>query len=97
MRRKNKSRNTDLISRLRGIISKYTMSATDKQEVDGILSKLEGKTSNKIQSTKLNNNEQNNIAKAIYEGDSNLDNLTVGHLTSTTGSYRRGRIDLKKE
>ena len=97
MRRKNNSRNTNFVSRLKSILSKYAISETDKREIDGILSRLEGRPGTRIESTKLNNNKQDNIAKVIYKGDSNLNNLKMGHLKSTTGNYRRGRIDLKEE
>lgn len=50
----------------------------------------------KIKSAKLDNNKQDLIAKAIYKGDENLENLSLGHLSSAAGSYRRGRIDNKK-
>ena len=50
----------------------------------------------KIKSKKLNNNKQNEIAVAIYNGDANLKDLTMGHLASAAGSYRKGRIDNKK-
>ena len=97
MRRKNNNRGVDLVSRLRGILSKYDISEIDKREINGILTKLEGRPGTKIQSTKLNNNKQDSIAKVIYKGDSNLDNLKMGHLKSTTGNYRKGRIDLINE
>ena len=46
----------------------------------------------KIKSIKLDNNKQDLVAKAIHRGDENLENLNLGHLSSTTGNYRRGRI-----
>tara|TARA_R100001443_G_scaffold5052_5_gene13734 strand:- start:4175 stop:4447 length:273 start_codon:yes stop_codon:yes gene_type:complete len=55
--------------------------------------KMEKKSKNKVKTKKLNNNKQNEVAVAIYNGDSNLRDLTIGHVTSAAGSYRRGRID----
>ncbi len=57
--------------------------------------KLEKKRK-KIKSKKLNNNRQNEVAVAIYSGDDNLKDLTIGHITSASGQYRRGRIDNRK-
>ena len=55
--------------------------------------KLETKSKKKIKSKKLNNNKQNDTAIAIFKGDANLADLNMGHLQSTTGSYRKGRIN----
>ena len=41
---------------------------------------------------KIQNGKPSKEAKEVYIGDENLENLTLGHVTSTTGSYRRGRI-----
>jgi|TARA_R100001443_G_scaffold111683_1_gene124663 hypothetical protein len=41
---------------------------------------------------KIQNGKPSKKAKDIYVGDENLESLTIGHVTSTTGSYRRGRI-----
>tara|TARA_R100001463_G_scaffold19640_1_gene48265 strand:+ start:909 stop:1196 length:288 start_codon:yes stop_codon:yes gene_type:complete len=92
-RRKNNSRGTNIISRLKGILSKYAISETDKREIDGILARLEGRPGTSIESTKLNNNKQNEVAKVIYNGDNNLDNLNLEHLSSASGTYRKGRVD----
>ena len=62
--------------------------------MDGILVMLKKTRTNKIESKKLNNNKQDEIAKVIYNGDDDLNNLKIGHLQSAAGSYRRGRIDL---
>ena len=97
MRRKNNSKNKDLILKLKQIIFKYAINNDDKSKINDILSKLSGNPNTKIQSDKLNNNKQDEIAKAIYNGDSNLENLNLGHLSSTTGSYRRGRIANSKK
>jgi len=55
--------------------------------------KLDNRKKFKIKSIKLNSNKQNETAVAVFNGDDNLSDLNMGHLTSTTGSYRRGRID----
>jgi len=55
--------------------------------------KLEKNKKHKIKTDKLNNDKQNTPAVAVFNGDNNLSDLNMGHLTSTTGSYRRGRID----
>lgn len=55
--------------------------------------KLEKNKKYKIKTNKLNNNKQNETAIAIFNGDSDLSNLNMGHLQSASGSYRRGRID----
>jgi len=59
--------------------------------------KLEKTSKKKIKSKKLNNNKQNEVAIAIYSGDSMLKDLTIGHVTSAAGQYRRGRIDNRKQ
>ena len=59
--------------------------------------KMEKKAKKKIKSKKLNNNKQNEVAVAIYNGDSGLNDLTTGHLASAAGQYRRGRIDNRKK
>lgn len=58
--------------------------------------KMEKKSKAKIKTKKLNNNKQNEIAVAIYSGDADLKDLTIGHVTSAAGNYRRGRIDNQK-
>ena len=59
--------------------------------------KMEKKAKKKIKSKKLNNNKQNEVAVAIHSGDSALKDLTIGHVTSASGQYRRGRIDNRKQ
>ena len=59
--------------------------------------KMEKKSKNKIKTKKLNNNKQNKVAVAVYSGDVNLNDLTIGHVTSAAGGYRRGRIDNRKQ
>lgn len=41
---------------------------------------------------KIQNGKPDSRAKTAYVGDENLESLTMGHVTSTTGNYRRGRI-----
>ena len=59
--------------------------------------KMEKKVKKKIKTKKLNNNKQDEVAIAIYSGDSTLKDLTIGHVTSAAGQYRRGRIDNRKQ
>ena len=59
--------------------------------------KMEKRAKKKIKSKKLNNNKQNEVAVAIHSGDSALKDLTIGHVTSASGQYRRGRIDNRKQ
>jgi len=58
--------------------------------------RMEKKSKKKIKSTKLNNNKRNEVAVAIYSGDAQLEDLSIGHVTSAAGQYRRGRIDNQK-
>lgn len=53
--------------------------------------KMRKKPKKKIESKKLNNDQQNDVAKLIVNGEDQAD-LTIGHIASTTGSYRRGRL-----
>ena len=55
--------------------------------------RLDNRKKFKIKSIKLNNNKQNETAVAVFSGDDSLSDLNMGHLASTTGGYRRGRID----
>ena len=59
--------------------------------------KMDKKAKKKIKTKKLNNNKQNEVAVAIYSGDNMLNDLTVGHVTSAAGQYRKGRIDNQKQ
>tara|TARA_R100000700_G_C3143221_1_gene124349 strand:+ start:686 stop:994 length:309 start_codon:yes stop_codon:yes gene_type:complete len=93
-RKSNKK--SKLLKRLKELKTKKSLTLKEKAEMDNILVILNKKRTNKIESKKLNNDKQNEVAKIIYNGDSNLENLNLGHVSSTTGSYRRGRIDNKK-
>ena len=77
---------------LKKLEAKKSLTPKEKVEMDNILVMLKKKSTNKIESKKLNNNKQNEVAKAIYDGDSDLSDLTIGHVTSTAGQYRKGRI-----
>ena len=59
--------------------------------------KMEKKAKKKIKTKKLNNNKRNEVAVAIYNGDNALKDLTIDHLASAAGQYRKGRIDNRKQ
>ena len=93
LKRRRKSKNkSKLLVRLKELKAKKSLTLKEKMEMDKILSMLDKKRTNKIESKKLNNNKQDEIAKTVYNGDENLENLNIGHLTSTVGNYRKGRI-----
>tara|TARA_R110002020_G_scaffold79137_1_gene198601 strand:+ start:1175 stop:1549 length:375 start_codon:yes stop_codon:yes gene_type:complete len=109
MRRKRKGSEARLLKRLKVLMSKEVLSEKDKKELDKIFKKLNIDSSKRIKSTKLNNNKQdevtvvemsdaadNEIAKKIYAGDESLEFLTIDHLASAAGGYRKGRIDNTK-
>ena len=91
-RDRKSNKKSRLLKRLKELKAKKSLTPKEKLEMDTILVALKKKRTNKIESKKLNNNKQDEIAKVVYNGDSNLSDLNLGHLTSTTGSYRRGRI-----
>jgi len=94
--RRAKKKNS-LLKRLRELEAKKSLTTAEKLEKDQILASLGRKKVNKIESKKLNNEKQNSTAVSIYNGDSNLSDLTIGHLQSAAGMYRRGRIDNRKK
>ena len=94
-RRANKK--SQLLKRLKVLKSKKSLTKQEEAEMDRILVMLGKKRTNKINSKKLNNNKQNEIAISIYNGDDNLSDLNTGHLQSAAGQYRRGRIDNTKK
>lgn len=109
MRRKRRSSEARLLKRLKVLMSKEVLSEKDRKELEKIFKKLNIDPSIGIKSTKLNNEKlnenivvhtsvegDNEIAKKIHAGDGSLEYLTVDHLVSTTGSYRKGRIDNTK-
>lgn len=95
-RSRKQNKKSSLLKRLKELKSKKSLSTKEKLEMDNILIALNKKRVNKIESKKLNNNKQNEVAVAIYSGDSMLKDLTIGHVTSASGQYRRGRIDNRK-
>jgi hypothetical protein len=94
-RRSNKK--GSLLKRLKELEAKKPLTDAEKKEMDTILAKLGKKKINKIESSKLNNDKQNEIAVSIYKGDADLTDLNIGHLQSAAGAYRRGRIDNRKK
>tara|TARA_R100000315_G_C5125646_1_gene71772 strand:+ start:228 stop:521 length:294 start_codon:yes stop_codon:yes gene_type:complete len=93
MRNKRKKLKNKLLKRLQLLMSKKTLSDKDREEISMILEKLDKKPGSKIESDKMNNSKQDQVAVAIYKGDSDLSNLNEGHVQSASGIYRRGRID----
>lgn len=91
-RDRKSNKKSKLLARLKELKAKKSLTTKEKLEMDNILVALDKKAANKISSKKLNNNKQDEVAKLVYNGDNNLANLNLGHLTSTTGSYRKGRI-----
>lgn len=91
-RNRKSNKKSKLLIRLKKLEAKKSLTPKEKVEMDNILVMLKKKSINKIESKKLNNNKQNDVAKAIYNGDSDLSDLTIGHVTSAAGQYRRGRI-----
>ena len=96
-RHRKGNKKSSLLKRLKQLEAKKSLSEKEKEELDNILVLLGKKKTNKIESKKLNNNKQNEVAVAIYNGDSGLNDLTTGHLASAAGQYRRCRIDNRKK
>ena len=93
LKRNRRSNNkSKLLKRLKELKAIKSLTLKEKAEMDRILVMLGKKRINKIESKKLNNNNQDEVAVAIYSGDNNLNDLTIGHVTSAAGQYRRGRI-----
>lgn len=92
--RKSNKKKGSLSKRLKELQAKKLLTSSEKVEMDGILAKLNKTKTKTIKSKKLNNNKQNEVALSIYNGDSNLSDLRIGHLKSAAGQYRRGRINL---
>ena len=91
-RNRKSNKKSKLLKRLKELKAMKSLTLKEKAEMDSILVMLNKKRINKIESKKLNNNKQDEIAKAIYNGDSNLSDLNIGHVTSAAGQYRKGRI-----
>ena len=96
-RHRKGNKKSSLLKRLKQLEAKKSLSEKEKEELDNIRVLLGKKKTNKIESKKLNNNKQDEIAVAIYNGDNMLNDLTIGHVTSAAGQYRRGRIDNRKQ
>jgi hypothetical protein len=96
-RHRRANNKSNLLKRLRILKAKKSLTKQEEAEMDRILIALGKKRTNKIESKKLNNQKQNEIAVSIYNGDNNLSDLNIGHLQSAAGQYRRGRIDNRKK
>ena len=96
-RHRKPNKKSNLLKRLKELQAKKSLTSAEEVEMDKILVMLGKKRVNRIDSKKLNNNKQNEIAVAIYKGDEDLSDLNMGHLKSVAGMYRRGRIDNYKK
>tara|TARA_R100001440_G_scaffold50922_2_gene70901 strand:+ start:2404 stop:2712 length:309 start_codon:yes stop_codon:yes gene_type:complete len=96
-RHRRANNKSNLLKRLRILKAKKSLTKQEEAEMDRILIALGKKRTNKIESKKLNNEKQNEVAVSIYNGDNNLSDLNIGHLQSASGQYRRGRIDNRKK
>ena len=96
-RHRRANNKSNLLKRLRILKAKKSLTKQEEAEMDRILIALGKKRTNKIESKKLNNQKQNEVAVSIYNGDNNLSDLNIGHLQSAAGQYRRGRIDNRKK
>ena len=100
-RRPNKK--SALLKRLRELEEKETLTEEEENEIDEILTMLSKKRTNRIDSTKLNNNKQDekisiniNIDANGGENRKDLDWSTPNHYQSAAGQYRKARIDNRK-
>ena len=96
-RHRRANNKSNLLKRLRILKAKKSLTKQEEAEMDRILIALGKKRTNKIESKKLNNEKQNEVAVSIYNGDNNLSDLNIGHLQSASGQYIRGRIDNRKK
>ena len=96
-RHRKPNKKSVLLKRLKELKAKKSLTTAEEVEMGKILVMLGKKRTNKINSKKLNNNKQNEIAVSIYNGDDNLSDLNTGHLQSAAGQYRRGRINNMKK
>lgn len=96
-RHRKPNKKSSLLKRLRELKAQKSLTGEEKAEMDKILVMLGKKLTNKIESKKLNNEKQNEIAVSIYKGDVGLTDLNIGHVTSAAGQYRKGRIDNRKQ
>ena len=102
---KKSNKKSRLLKRLKELEAKSSLTPEEKAEISKILSMLEKKRNNKIESKKLNNNKQDetisieiNINNDINTGEPTRDInwSTPDHYTSTSGVYRKSRIDNRK-
>ena len=96
-RHRKPNKKSNLLKRLKELKAKKSLTSAEKVEMDKILVLLGKKRTNKIDSKKLNNDKQNEVAVSIYKGDAELNDLNIGHLQSASGMYRKGRIDNYKK
>ena len=96
-RHRKPNKKSNLLKRLKELKAKKSLTSAEKVEMDKILVLLGKKRTNKIDSKKLNNDKQNEVAVSIYKGDAELKDLNMGHLQSASGMYRKGRIDNYKK
>ena len=96
LKRNRRSNNkSKLLKRLKELKAIKSLTLKEKAEMDRILVLLGKKQINAFYpgfANWINNNNQDEVAVAIYSGDNNLNDLTIGHVTSAAGQYRRGRI-----
>ncbi len=96
-RHRKPNKKSNLLKRLKELKAKKSLTSAEEVEMDKILVMLGKKRTNKIDSKKLNNNKQNEVAVSIYKGDAELSDLNMGHLQSASGMYRKGRINNYKK
>ena len=96
-RHRKPNKKSNLLKRLKELKAKKSLTLAEEIEMDRILVMLGKKRTNKIDSKKLNNDKQNEVAVSIYKGDAELNDLNMGHLQSASGMYRKGRIDNYKK
>jgi len=96
---KKKSR---LLKRLKELEAKKSLTPEEKVEIEKILSMLDRKRNNKIESKKLNNNKQNETISInininnTSEPTRDINWSTPDHYSSAAGTYRKARIDNRK-
>jgi len=93
-RKRKPNKKSVLLKRLKELESKKSLTNVEKAEMNKILKLLKKKKTNKIETKKLNNNKNNEeyITTAFIDDT----NATLDHYKSAAGSYRRGRIDNRK-
>ena len=91
-----------LLKRLKALRAKKNISQEDRDEIKEILRLLDKKKTNKIESKKLNNNKQDekisiNININTGEPTRDINWSTPDHYSSAAGTYRKARIDNRKQ